>query len=119
MMYLASNSRPEIQFSVQKCASFLHNYWESHEDAIIRICRYHRDTQKKGLLIIPTRKLRVKCYVDSDFAGLSSYKDLHNPVCAISRSGYVVTFSNCPILWVSRLQTKIYLSTLQTDYVEL
>ena len=31
----------------------------------------------------------------------------------------MVTFANCPLLWVSKLQTEIALSTLHSDYVAL
>ena len=31
----------------------------------------------------------------------------------------MVTFSNCPLLWVSKLQTEISLSALHSEYVEL
>ena len=46
MMHLDSNSRPEIQFAVHKCAQFNQNYRASHEDAIISIWRYLKDTKK-------------------------------------------------------------------------
>ena len=47
MMYLASNSQPEIQFAVHQCARFTHNFNSTHEDAILRICRYLKETNKK------------------------------------------------------------------------
>ena len=31
----------------------------------------------------------------------------------------MVTFANCPLLWVSKLQTEISLSTLHSEYVAL
>ena len=31
----------------------------------------------------------------------------------------MVTFANCPLLWVSKLQTEIALSTLHSEYPEL
>ena len=71
------------------------------------------------LILIPTRKLRVNCYVDSHVTVLFSYEDPHNPVCSRSQSGYVVTFVNCTIQWVSNLHTDIYLSTLHAEYVAL
>ena len=42
-----------------------------------------------------------------------------DPICAISRTVFVITFANCPLLWVSKLQTEIALSTLYSEYVEL
>ena len=111
-MYIASNSQPEIQFYFHKCDIFTHNYRASHEDAIICTYRYLKETQKKGIIIIPTIKLRVNCYVDYEFTGLLPYRYHNNSVCARSRSWYVVTFDNCPILWVSKHQTDIALYTL-------
>ena len=121
MMYLASNSRPEIQFAVHQCARFTHNYRASHEDAILRICRYLKETndEPRGLILNPSDKFQVDCCVDSDFAGLYGYEDSDDPLCARSRTGYVITFANCPILWVSKLQTEIALSTLHAKYVAL
>ena len=103
MMYLDSNSRMVIQIYALQCDCLTQNYQASHEDAIICICCYLKDTQKKGLIFIPTRKYRFNCYVESDFTGLFYYKDPHDPVCDRSQSGYVVTFANFTILWVSKL----------------
>ena len=57
--------------------------------------------------------------MDYEFAGLFSSEDPHNPVCSRSQSGYVVTFVNCTIRWVSNLHIDISLSTLHVDYVAL
>jgi hypothetical protein len=36
-----------------------------------------------------------------------------------SRTGYVLTLANCPLLWVSKLQTEIALSTMEAEYIAL
>ena len=61
----------------------------------------------------------VDCYADADFAGLWGHEDPQDPICARSRTGFVVTFANCPLLWVSKLQTEIALSTLHSEYESL
>ena len=66
----------------------------------------------------PSNKLVVDCYADAYFAGLWGHEDPQDHICAMSRTGFVVTFANCPLLWVSKLQTAIDLSTLHSDYVE-
>ncbi len=40
LMYLMSNSRPNIQYAVHQCARFTHSPRASHEQAILRMCRY-------------------------------------------------------------------------------
>ena len=120
LMYLAANSLPEIQFAVHQCARFTHNYKASHEEAILRICRYLKDIKEKGGLVInPSNRMQMDCYVDADFAGLYRYEDAQDPVCAKSRTGFVITFANCPIMWVSKLQQEVALSTLHAEYIAL
>ena len=84
-----------------------------------RICRYLQGTNNNGMVFNPSKKLVVVCYADADFAGLWVNENSQDPICASSRTGYVVTFSYCPLLWVSTLQTEIALSTLNSEYVSL
>ena len=84
-----------------------------------RICKYLKGTRDKGIIFDPDPDLKLDCYVDADFAGLWGYEDDQDPVCVKSRTGYVLTLGNCPILWVSRLQSEIALSTLEAEYVAL
>lgn len=119
LLYLASNSRPDIAFAVHQCARFTHAPKASHEAAVLRICRYLHGTRDEGLILRPSKELRVDCYVDADFAGLFGTEDVHDPICAKSRSGYVITVANCPLMWVSKLQTEIALSTQHSEYVAL
>ena len=37
----------------------------------------------------------------------------------MSRTGYIIKFANCPIVWVSKIQTEIYLSTTEAEYISL
>ena len=67
----------------------------------------------------PSKKLMVDCYDDSGFAGLWEHEDPQDPICARSRTGFVVTFSNCPLLCMSKIQTDIALSTLHSEYLAL
>jgi hypothetical protein len=57
--------------------------------------------------------------VDPDFAGLFSVEYGLKPVCAKSRTRYVIKFYNVPILWVSNMQTQIALSTMEAEYIAL
>ena len=57
--------------------------------------------------------------MDADFAGLWSFEDNQDPVCIKSRMGYVLTFGGCPLLWASKLQTEIALSTMEAEYIAL
>ena len=119
IFYLESNTRPDISFAVHQCARFTHNTKESHETAVKSICRYLQGTKENGLVFNSSKKLVVDCYSDAYFAGLWGHENLQDPIFARSRIGFVVTFANCPLLWVSKLQTEISLPTLHSEYVAL
>jgi len=119
LMYLTSNSRPDIQYAVHQCARFTHNPRASHEQAILRICRYLKGTQDQGLVFKPQAELALDCYVDADFAGLWKVENELDPVCVKSRTGYVLMLGGCPLTWASRLQSEIALSTTEAEYIAL
>ncbi len=116
LQYLQAHSRPDITFAVSQCARYSHNTRRSHELALERIGQYLKLTQGEGLILSPSDTLDVDCYVDADFAGLWSYEDPNDPSCAKSRTGFVVCISNCPVIWQSKLQGLIALSTMEAEY---
>ena len=54
ILYLASNTRPDIPFSVHQCAWFTYNTKASHETAVKRIYRYLQGTKDNGLVFNPS-----------------------------------------------------------------
>jgi hypothetical protein len=117
MMYLSSNSRPDIAFAVHQAARFTHNPRHSHEQALKRVARYLKGTRTRGMIIRPSRNLRLDLYADADFAGLWNAEDPHDPHCVRSRTGYVLTLGDVPVLWGSKLQSEISLSTMEAEYI--
>mmetsp|Transcript_33271 Transcript_33271/g.67131 ORF Transcript_33271/g.67131 Transcript_33271/m.67131 type:complete len:167 (+) Transcript_33271:66-566(+) len=57
--------------------------------------------------------------VDTDFAGGWSQADADNAENVMSRTGYVIMYAGCPIIWCSKLQTEIALSTAEAEYIAL
>ena len=120
LLNLASNTRPDIAFAVHQCARFTHNPKISYEKAILRICAYLKGTADKGLIFRPTfDDISVDCYVDSDYIGLFGTETSDDPTSCKSRTGYVITLANCPLLCVSKLQTEIALSVCEAEFVTL
>ena len=119
LMFLATNSRPDIAYAVNQCARFTHNPKASHATAVKRIIRYLKGTRTKGMQLKPNGQLQVDCYVDADFAGLWSVEDDQDPISVKSRSGHLIFFMGCPFSWSSKLQTQIALSTMESEYIAL
>jgi len=71
LLYLFSNTRPDIQFAVHQCTRFAHEPKQSHAQAIKRIGRYLAGTINegtKGILFSPDLQQGLDCYVDADYA---------------------------------------------------
>ena len=118
LLYLANNTRPDIMFAVHQAARFSSNPKQSHHLAVARICRYLHATKDKGLIFVPKQN-DLQCFVDADFAGLWKTKEFEHPSSCLSRSGFVILYAGAPILWVSKLQTEIALSTTEAEYIAL
>ncbi len=67
----------------------------------------------------PTDVGRGDCYVDADFVGAFAVKNPHDPISVKSRTGYVIMYCGSPLLWVSKMQTQVALSTMEAKYVAL
>ena len=119
LSYLQNSTRPEISMATHQTARFSNSPMLSHEKSIMRIGRYLLDTRKRGIIYKPDVSKGLECYVDADFAGGWSQADSENADNVLSRTGYVIMYADCPILWVSRLQTEIALSTAEAEYIAL
>ena len=115
MLYLSGHTRPDIMYAVNCCTRYMFNPRYSHEVALKRIDCYLKATQDKGLILKPCKDLQVDCFPDADFSGLYGHENASDPVCAKSRTGFVINVANCPILWVSKLQTETALSTMEAE----
>ena len=80
-----------------------------------RICRYLQGTKDNGLVFNPSKKLVVDYYDDAYFAGLRGHVYPQDHICARSRTRFVVTFANCYLLWMLKLQTELALSNLHSE----
>ena len=119
LSYLQAMVRPDITMAVQQCAWFNNNPARAHKEAVKRICRYLVGTKDKGLILKPDQSRGLECYVDADFAGSWSTQSSHDPLSVHSRTGFCIFYAGCPILWKSKIQSIIALSTTEAEYVAL
>eukprot|EP00957_Ditylum_brightwellii_P155402 11829735-Ditylum_brightwellii.AAC.2 len=70
LIYLARNTRPDIEYVVYMCARFKSEPRTSHYNAVKRIGCYLLQTHDKGTTFSPNSDLtKLECYVDADIAG--------------------------------------------------
>jgi hypothetical protein len=62
---------------------------------------------------------KIDAYPNADFAGMYGYECHDNPSCFKSWTGYVINVANCPVMWQSKLQMEMVLSTMEADIVPI
>jgi hypothetical protein len=119
--YLQGHSRPDITLATSQVARFVHKPKRSHELALIRLGRYLKGTSSKGIILNPINlnKLNIDVYVDAAFACGWGSECGTNPESVKSRTGYIIEIAGCPVLWVSKLQSTIATSTMESEYTAL
>jgi hypothetical protein len=115
IIYLTSSSRPELAFASHQCGRFSKKPKRIHEIAVRKIGRYLQGTRDKGYFLNPNNTNNLDCYVDADFAGLWNPNEAQDPTTLKSRTGYVIHFCGYPVIWASKLQTEIALSTTEAE----
>ena len=119
LLYLSTNTRPDISFAVSQVGRFSSNPKQSHSTAIKTIVRYLAGTIDKGMILRPRGDLKLEMFCDADFAGLYKREPERSLDSARSRTGYIIKLIGCPLLWKSFLQTEVSLSTLEAEYSAL
>ena len=117
--YLTASTRPDILYATHQCARFCNDPKNSHEIAAKRIACYLRGTIERGIILKPDRSRGFECYVDADFAGSWSPQEALDPTACFSRTGYIIFYAGCPIIWSSKMQNTIALSTTEAEYTAL
>ena len=63
---------------------------------------------------------KIYCFTDTDYCGNWSRSFAKtDPSTAKSRSGWIITYSGCPIIWESKLHTHVDTSTTMVEYMDL
>ena len=108
LLYLTAN-RPGIMFSVCLCARFQANLKESHLTAVKRIFRYLQGTKDFGLQYPSCGNFALIGFSDADYAGYQ--------VDRKSTSGSCQFLGSSLILWYSKKQNSVALSTAKVEYI--
>jgi hypothetical protein len=115
LLYLVKHSRPDIANAVRELSKVMDAPSAAALKELKRTIKFVLDTEDFGLKIEPdkitTMKWRLKVYTDSDWAG---DKDTR-----LSVTGYVLFLRDVPILWKSKGQRSIALSSSEAEYYAL
>jgi hypothetical protein len=115
--YLGQTTRPDIMYAVHQVAKYSANPRQEHGEAIIYIVKYLKATRHIGLHFKPDASKGFHCYCDAQFASNWNKEFAEtDPSTAKSRSGWMVFYAACPVIWASKLQSQVALSTTEAEY---
>jgi hypothetical protein len=116
MKFLEKSTLLDLVYSVHQCARFSSDPRDSHATAVKRIGKYLLAWKDKGLILSP-KDHSFDCWVDADFVGNWGRVNADvDPSTAESRTGFIITYAACPIVWASKLHTRVALSTAESEY---
>ena len=68
LLYLCTNTRPDISMAVSQVSRFNKNPKKSHATAVKMILRYLKQTMNMGIIVRMNNELNIKCFADAAFA---------------------------------------------------
>lgn len=107
LLNIATCTRPEIYYAVRRLARFALDPKEQHEAAALRVLRYSKGTARWGLRFGGKQELAGFC--DANCAG--------DVASRRSTSGYAFLMNGAVVLWSSKLQPTVALSTTDAEYI--
>ena len=73
----------------------------------------------RGVVYKTNKEKGIECYIDAYFDCEWAQADADNEENVMSHTGYAITYAECPVLWCSKLQIEIALSTTEAEYISL
>ena len=61
----------------------------------------------------------LEVFADADFASEFDKLRAEDPASVCSRTGFAIKHAGCPIIWKSKLQSEIDLSTTESEHISL
>ena len=111
LLFLARCTRPDITYAVHYLSRFFSNYGKSQWESAKKILQYLKGTKELGILYSREEDQFVCGFVDADYGS--------DRVSRKSTTGCLFTFNGAPVVWISKRQTCIALSSTESEYIAL
>ncbi|KAH0661663.1 hypothetical protein KY284_026594 [Solanum tuberosum] len=108
MLQYLSFTRPDIAFTINKLAQFMHCPNQYHWKVVKRLFRYLNRIFSYGIQVPKEQDSRLVAYSGSDWEG--------EPIDRTSTTGYVVYLGSKPISWSFKKQRSFSRSSTEVEY---
>ena len=110
LLYLSNCTRPDITAAVNYLSRFMSNPTDQNWEQAKRVLRYVKGTMHYTLTFSGHCNPDPVCFQDASFGDGPERR---------SRTGFVILMCGAAIVWGSRLQTTVALSTVEAEYMSL
>ena len=114
LLYLVKHSRPDIANATRELSKCMDRATPAAFKEMLRVIKFVPDTKDYGLKIRPLQldlsnpKWNLVVYSDSDWAGDKEKRT--------SVTGFIIFFMDVPIIWKSKAQASVALSSTKAEY---
>ena len=113
LMYLSTSTRPDISFAVARAGRHSAAPTKAHFLQLKRIMRYLAGTRTLGITFHrdPNNEVKLVGYCDADWANCSASRK--------SVTGNLLQVAGGPVIWTSKLQPIVALSSTEAELISL
>lgn len=113
LMYVMLGSRPDLCYSISYFSQFQNAHGKDHWHYLKNVLKYLNRTRNFGLKFVKENKsdIQIHTFVDSDYA--------NDPNDRKSITGFLIKMNNNTILWKTKKQNLVALSSTESEYVAL
>jgi hypothetical protein len=115
--FLEKSMRPDVAYAVHQCAHFCQDPKVEHGRAVTWLGCYLAATHDKGLILRPDPGKSFEVHANANFAGAWVWNEAWDLDTVRSWTNYAMTFAGCPLLWASKLQSLIALSSTESKLI--
>ncbi|MBW0510230.1 hypothetical protein O181_049945 [Austropuccinia psidii MF-1] len=109
--YHRAATRPDLSYAVSSLSQFLERHGINHWKAFLHVLHYLRGAQDLALT-----------YYKGNNSGILAYSNANWGNCPDTRrsiTGFLATFSGCLVIWKTRKQPTVSISTSEAEYKSL
>lgn len=110
LLFLSTRTRPDLSAAVSMLGKFASSPTPAQWKMMKHVLRYLAGTSDYGILYKARRGMKLVGCSDADWARDS---------CRRSRSGILITLNGSPVIWTSKMQTAVALSTAEAEFSAL
>ncbi|MBW0474656.1 hypothetical protein O181_014371 [Austropuccinia psidii MF-1] len=109
--YLSTATRPDLSFTLSSLSQYLENLGIKHWHAFLHFLCYLKGSSNVGLRYKKEGAQGIRAWSDADWGNCCSTRH--------SVMGYLATFNSSLVLWKTRKQPLVSISTAEAEYKAL